>query len=326
MSLLGVKSINLTQIIYKMPDILHRFSLENLHVRGEWVSLKTTWKEIQKTADYPEALRHVLGEALAAITLLAESLKFDGSLILQIRGTQPVTMLVVQASSEGTVRAIAHWNNDVELPKNATFNELFGAGTMVISVENNPKPGQNKGERYQSLVSLDGETLADCLKEYFAQSEQLSTRLWLAANNECVAGLMLQSLPSDSESNIKDAQDHWNHATLLADTLKDEELLTLDAQELLHRLYHEEDLRLYDAKEIQFKCTCSQEKIDNAIYSLGEKEATELLKTQGTISVDCEFCNTKYNIDDVDIKRIFTDTDSFSLSNTSNSDGSRTIH
>ncbi len=307
-----------------MSDKLHRFSLENLHVRGEWVSLKTTWKEIQKTADYPEPLRHVLGEALAAISLLAESLKFDGSLILQIRGTQPVTMLVVQASSEGTVRAIAHWNG--ELPKGATFNELFGAGTMVISVENNPKAGQNKGERYQSLVSLDGETLADCLKEYFAQSEQLSTRLWLAADDDCVAGMMLQSLPPDGESDIKSNQDHWNHATLLADTLKDEELLTLDAQELLHRLYHEEDLRLYDPQPIKFKCTCSPEKIDSAIYSLGEKEATELLKEHGSISVDCEFCNTKYNIDDIDLKRIFIEDDSFSLPNTPNLDGSKTLH
>jgi len=305
-----------------MSDKLHRFSLENLHVRGEWVSLKSSWKEIQKTADYPEPLRHVLGEALAAISLLAESLKFDGSLILQIRGTQPVTMLVVQASSEGTVRAIAHWNG--ELPKNATFNELFGTGTMVISVENNPKPGQNKGERYQSLVTLNGETLADCLKEYFAQSEQLSTRLWLAANDDCVAGLMLQSLPSDDESDIKDDQEGWNHATILADTLKDEELLTLDAETLLHRLYHEEDLRLYYAKPISFKCTCSQEKIDNAIYSLGETEATELLKEQGNISVDCEFCNTKYTLDDVDVKRIFTD-NSFSIPS-SRDDGSSTVH
>ncbi len=309
-----------------MSDKLHRFTLENLHVRGECVSLKSSWKEIQKTADYPKPLRHVLGEALAAISLLAESLKFDGSLILQIRGTQPVTMLVVQASSEGTIRAIAHWNGD--LPESATFNELFGAGTMVISVENNPKPGQNKGERYQSLVSLDGESLADCLKEYFAQSEQLSTRLWLAANDDYVAGLMLQSLPSDDQSDIKDDHQGWSHATILADTLKDEELLTLGAQELLHRLYHEEDLRLYEAKPIHFKCTCSQEKIDNAVYSLGEKEASELLKEQGTISVDCEFCNTKYTMDEIDVKRVFAtnQTSVTPRSNSSRENGSNTIH
>jgi len=309
-----------------MSDKINRFSLENLHVRGEWVSLKSSWKEIQKTADYPEPLRRILGEALAAISLLAESLKFDGSLILQIRGTQPVTMLVVQASSEGTVRAIAHWNG--ELANDASFNELFGAGTMVISVENNPKAGQKKGERYQSLVSLEGASLADCLKEYFAQSEQLSTRLWLAADDDCAAGLMLQSLPSDDKADIKNDQEGWSHATILADTLKDEELLTLDAQALLHRLYHEEDLRLYDAKPISFKCSCSQDKIDNAIFSLGETEAELLLKEKGTISVDCEFCNTKYTLDDIDVKRVFTKNKSFSPPSPTSSrdDGSETIH
>lgn len=312
-----------------MSDKLHRFTLENLHVRGEWVNLSSTWKEIQKTADYPKPLRHVLGEAIAAISLLAESLKFDGSLILQIRGTQPVTMLVVQASAEGTVRAIAHW--DGELADDASFNELFGAGTMVISVENNPKPGQNKGERYQSLVSLEGESLADCLKEYFAQSEQLNTRLWLAADDDNVAGIMLQSLPYDEQhdteqlddaSGAKDNQEGWSHATVLADTLKDDELLTLDAQTLLHRLYHEEDLRLFDATPIRFKCTCSQEKIENAVYSLGEEEANQLINEQQTITVDCEFCNTKYSVDDIDVKRIFTNKDSLQL----NDDGSKTIH
>ena len=290
-----------------MSDKIHRFSIENLHVRGEWVSLKSTWKEIQKTADYPEPLRHVLGEALAAISLLAESLKFDGSLILQIRGTQPVTMLVVQASSKGTVRAIAHWNG--ELPKNATFHELFGAGTMVISVENNPKPGQNKGERYQSLVSLDGETLADCLKEYFAQSEQLETQLWLAVDNESVAGLMLQSVPNNTanKANVDlDQKNNWDHATILADSLSKEELLTLDVKTLLHRLYHEEDLRLYDAKPLRFKCSCSQTKIDQVIYALGETDANVLIKEQGTIGVDCEFCNKHYALDKIDVARLFS--------------------
>ena len=311
-----------------MSDKIHRFSIENLHVRGEWVKLQSTWKEIQKTADYPAPLRQVLGEALAAISLLAESLKFDGSLILQIRGTKPVTMLVVQASSEGTVRAIAHW--DGAIPTDTSFNDLFGAGTMVISVENNPKPGQNKGERYQSLVALNGETLADCFKEYFAQSEQLSTQLWLAANDDCVAGLMLQSLPTNEvapkDKPTKNNLEGWNHASILADTLKNEELLTLDAHTLLHRLYHEEDLRLYDAQSIHFKCTCSQEKIDNAVFSLGKEEATKLLTEQGVISVDCEFCNTNYSLDSIDIQRIFSETSSIALSSPPNDDGSKTIH
>lgn len=297
-----------------MVDKIHRFHLENLHVRGEWVSLSYSWQEIQKTTNYPEPVRHVLGEALVAISLLADSLKFDGSLILQIRGTEPVSMLVVQASADGAIRGIAHWQG--EIAQDASFNDLFGAGTMVISVENNPKAGAQKGERYQSLVSLQGETLADCFKEYFAQSEQLNTRLWLAVNNESAAGMMLQSLPYDENADTDKDDEGWNHATILADTLKNEELLELNATELLHRLYHEEDLRLYDATPIRFECSCSQQKVDNAVYSIGEVEAKGILKEQGSISIDCEFCNRNYVLDSVDVKRLFSDADVTNLSGT----------
>lgn len=293
-----------------MSDNLRRFFLENLHIRGEWVSLKSSWKDIQNTTNYPEPVRTVLGEALAAISLLAESLKFDGSLTLQIRGTQPVTMLVAQANSKGGIRGIARWEG--EIADNTSFNDLFGAGTMVISVENNPKPNTKKGERYQSLVSLQGESLADCLKEYFAQSEQLNTSLWLAADDNCVAGMMLQSLPAD-DLELNTLHNNWEHATIIADTLSNKELLELDAEGLLHRLYHEEDLRLYDAKPISFECSCSQEKIENTIYSLGEKEANDILTEQGSISIDCEFCNTHYELDSVDVKRLFAKADVIDL-------------
>lgn len=287
-----------------MSDKLHRFFLENLHVRGEWVSLKESWQEIQKASNYPKAIQQVLGEALAAISLLAESLKFDGSLIMQIQGTAPVTMLVVQASSEGSIRGIARWKKGVEIPENATFNELFGAGTMVISVENKPKSGAQQGERYQSLVSLEGESLSECFSEYFAQSEQLKTKLWLAVNDQTAGGLLLQSLPSEGADG-----DDWNHAVVLAETLNNEkgkeELLSLDANVILHRLYHEESLRLYDPKTIKFECSCSQQKIENTVFSLGEDEANDIVKEQGNISVDCEFCNAHYELDNVDVARIF---------------------
>ena len=285
-----------------MTDSLQRFTLESLHIRGEWTCLEETWQEIQNTNNYPPAVRKVLGEALAAISLLAESLKFDGSLTLQIRGTQPVKMLVVQANSNGGIRGIAHWQGDI--PENATFNQLFGAGTMVISVENTPKKGQQQGERYQSLVSLSGETLSECFKEYFAQSEQLKTQLWLAADEKCAAGLMLQSLPEDDLDETTQVQ-NWTHASVLAETIKAQELLSLDAKDLLHRLYHEEDLRLYNAQPVHFECSCSQQKIENTIFSLGEKEANEIVEEQGSISINCEFCNTTYELDKVDVKQLF---------------------
>lgn len=289
-----------------MSDQLRRFILENLHVRGEWVVLESSWQEIQKTADYPKPVRHVLGEALAAISLLAESLKFDGSLILQIRGTKPVTMLVVQATSTGGLRGIAHWDGDI--PEEATFNQLFGEGTIIISVE---PSSSGKGNRYQSLIALQGDSLADCLKDYFEQSEQLKTQLWLAVDDEKVAGLMLQALPRSSQDDTQQVEQEssidtgWQHATVLADTIKDQELLNLDAKTLLHRLYHEDDVRLFDKNPLRFECTCSQVKIDNAIRSMGEVEALDIIKEQGSIQVDCEFCNTHYEFDKVDVEKLF---------------------
>jgi len=297
-----------------MSDTLHRFQLENLHVRGEWLSLSQSWQEIQSTTDYPPAIRQVLGEALVAIGLLTDSLKFDGSLVLQIHGTAPVNMLVVQATSDGSIRGLANWQG--EISPEANFKELFQPiddmngnsrqGTMVVSVE----PNSTQSERYQSLVSLEGESLAECFTQYFAQSEQLNTRLWLAVDDKVAAGLMLQSLPSEETGIDNTSQsDGWDHASILADTLKDHELLELPAQELLHRLYHEEDLRIYDAKSIRFECTCSQEKIDHAIHSIGEEEANSIVVEQGEITVDCDFCNTHYVLDSVDVKRLFSDAD-----------------
>lgn len=293
-----------------MSDTLHRFQLENLNIRGEWLSLTQSWQEIQKTTEYPPAIKQVLGEALVAISLLADSLKFDGSLVLQIHGTSPVSMLVVQATSDGSIRGLANWQGEVAL--NASFSELFQAddknkqGTMAISVE----PNSNQGERYQSLVSLEGESLAECFKQYFAQSEQLNTRLWLAVDDHTASGLMLQSLPADEAYNLDLSEaDGWDHASILADTMKDEELLTLSAQDLLHRLYHEEDLRLYDAKQLRFECSCSQEKIEHAIRSIGEEEAQSIIAEQERITVDCDFCNTKYVLDNVDVTRLFSDAD-----------------
>ena len=305
-----------------MSDSLHRFLIKNLHIRGEWVSLQSSWQEIQKTADYPEPVRRVLGEALVAISLLTESIKFDGSLIMQIRGTSPVTMLVVQASSDGAIRGIAHW--DGEIAGNASFHDLFGTGTMVISVENMPRQGQQQGERYQSLVSLAGASLSDCLSEYFAQSEQLKTAMWLAVSDECAAGIMLQSLPQEKGGN---KLRNWEHATILADTLSNDkgkqELLTLGAEELLYRLYHEEELILYEPKAIRFECSCSQQKIENTIFSLGQKEANSILEEQGSITIDCDFCNKRYQLDPIDVTRIFHEN---AVAGIEGSDGSGRVH
>ena len=300
-----------------MSDKLHRFLLEKLNVRGGWIQLDTTWQDILATSNYPEPIRKVLGEAITAIGLIAASLKFEGSLIMQMNDTHPVTMLVVQASSEGTLRGIARWTGEID--DDASFHDLFGEGRLVMSVQKEKSPqrkenhqrGRNfqpeenpqqkeRTELYQSIIALDGDNLGEVLAAYFKQSEQLNTRFILAADENKAAGLMLQSLPVENDDK------GWDHALALANTIKTNELLTLDAQELLHLLYHEEDLRLYDGENRRFQCSCSQDKVEILVKSLGIEEANQTINEQGNISIDCQFCNRRYQLDPIDIKRIFS--------------------
>lgn len=275
-------------------DSLHRFLIENTHVRGERVHLDETWQQLLDCAEYPTVVKKILGEALAATLLLSATLKYNGTLSLQINGTGAINLLLIQASSAGTVRGLAQWKR---LPEGDSLADLFADGHLVITIE--PNDG---GERYQGVVALQEDSLADALAVYFEQSEQLKTRLWLAADDQSSAGLLLQRLPSDDAD-----EEGWNRTTSLAETLTADELLTVDTETLLYRLFHEEQLRLFDADTIRFQCTCSQEKIEAMMQSLGQQEAENILQEQGEIAIDCEFCNQHYVLDRVDIKRIFSE-------------------
>ncbi len=289
-----------SKYLNSMSDKLQRFLIDKTHVRGELVQLDKVWQTLQATIDYPAPIRKVLGEALAAISLLATTLKFDGSLILQINATAPVHMLVVQATSKRTVRGLARWNE--EIPDNAEFQDLFKQGRIMISIE--PKGG---GERYQSIVELSGNSLADSLARYFEQSEQLPTRLWLAANNHRATGLLLQRLPTNDLENLPEAEDDtWQRALALTNTISHKELLSLDIATLLTRLYHEEELRIFEQEAIEFKCQCSQQKIEQMVISLGLEEAEDIIAKQGNIHIDCEFCNSHYELDQTDLTRLFS--------------------
>lgn len=278
-------------------DKLHRFLIDDANVRGEWVQLDSAWQKLTSCADYPAPVRQMLGEAFAAVALLSATIKYKGTLVIQVNGGNPLSMLVVQATSEGKMRGMARWSDDIDVE--ATVPNLFGKeATLVITVE--PEAGQ--GERYQSIVGLEGNTLAECLTAYFEQSEQLKTRLELAVGETSVAGLMVQRLPGTAED-----EDGWNRTSMLAETVKTDELLTLDVETLLHRLFHEENLRLYDAEALGFECGCSQKKVDDMLSGLGRKEAEETLHEQGKIEVTCDFCNTHYEVDEIDLERIFSE-------------------
>lgn len=275
-------------------DTLRRFIFDKLPVQGRHVHLDATWRAALERQDYPVPVRALLGEAMAAAALLSATLKFDGSITLQIQGTGPVHLLVVQCTSGLSLRGLAHWNG--EIPE-LGFRELVGDGRLAMTIEQN-----NKAERYQSIVPLEGATLAASLEGYFERSEQLATRLWLTAGDGCAAGMLLQMLP-DKQGDA----DAWQHVTILSDTLKQQELSDLAAQEILHRLYNEDDVRLFDGAPVAFRCRCSRERIEGTLRGLGQVEVKSILLEQGKVDVSCEFCGKRYSFDAVDVDALFSD-------------------
>lgn len=274
-------------------DTLTRFLFEHAEVRGEVVRLDATWCAVLANHAYPEPIRNLLGEMMAAATLLAATLKFDGSLIMQMQGSGPVTLAVVECSSEFHLRATAKWRDDLAPGDIAA---LLGQGKFVITID--PKTST---QIYQGIVALEGATVAEILEHYMLQSEQLETRLWLASDGEQACGLLLQRLPE----NASEDADAWNRALNLGNTLSPDELLNLPAREILHRLFHEEDLRLFEPRPVSFRCTCSRERVANMLRLLGLDEVHSILAEQGKIEVDCEFCNRHYAFDAVDAEQLF---------------------
>ncbi|HRD65924.1 MAG TPA: Hsp33 family molecular chaperone HslO [Candidatus Competibacter sp.] len=275
-----------------MSDCLHRFLFEQLAARGEIVRLAATWQSVLERRTYPPAVRQVLGEAVAAAALLSATIKFDGLLTLQIQAKGPLRLVVVQVTSERALRALARWDGE---PEPAPLRDLCGDGTLILTID----LGQGR-EPYQGMVSLRGNTLAEALEEYFAQSEQLPTRIDLAADERIAAGLLLQRLPgADADA------DGWNRLGALVATLQPAELLELDTLILLRRLFHEEDMRLFDPDAFFYRCTCSRERTAAMLHTLNEDELRQTLDEQGTIHVDCEFCGHRYAFDSIDIAGLF---------------------
>ena len=288
-------------------DQLHRFIIENTHVRGEIVHLDACWQAVLERSDYPENVRQVLGEAMAAGALLPATIKFKGSLILQIRGNGPLNLLVVQTTSEGCMRAMARWQGKV--PEN-NLQDIFGQAQMLITIE------PDEGEAYQGIVALQGEHLKDAIENYFIHSEQLNTRLWLVSNKQKCAGLLLQEMPKEKHDDDEVMTEDWQKANSLASTISHDELLNLPAKEVLHRLFNEDDVRLFDATPLCFRCTCSIQRIGDMLLSLGAQEAHEIIESEGKIAIDCEFCNAHYELDSVDVETIFTSGKTPKLSDT----------
>ena len=277
-----------------MNDTCQRFLFEQHAIRGERVHLDASFHTIMEQHQYPAVIRELLGEALVAAVLLAETIKFDGQLTLQFQSDGPVSMLVAKCDSKGNIRGLAQWSDDV-LPLNVP--SALGKGQLAVTIEYDKQV-----KPYQSIIPIHHQTVAKALEAYFMQSEQLPTRIYTAMGEQSAAGMLLQALPSELDSANQEA---WTELGMLADTLTTSELLELDTNVLLHRLFHEHDVRLFDAKPIQFKCRCAIEGMQQAIITLGEKEANDILLSNNEIAVTCEYCNNEYAFDKNQIDDIF---------------------
>lgn len=279
-----------------MADALTRFVFEHAPVKGSVVQLTDTWHTVLSHADYPPALKILLGELLAAAALLTAGIKFDGSLVLQLHGKGPVTLIVVEATSQRTLRATAKWEGELA---EASLAALVGQGRFVITLDQSKAGKQN----YQGIVPLEGQSVADILSHYMASSEQLETRIYLAASDHTVGGMLLQKLPDKADED----NDTWNRVGHLAATLSAEELLTLPASDILLRLFHEETLRRFEQESMAFRCTCSRESVGSMLKTLGRDEVASIVAEQNHVEARCEFCDTLYVFDPVDAAQLFAD-------------------
>lgn len=271
-------------------DVLRRFMFEDVGIRGLWISLSTSWQTARQYQHCAENVQLQLGQALTAVALLSATIKFNGSMILQAQGDGPLKTLVAQATHDRKIRGLIRGSDTVSM---GSLQEMFGEGRLVLTVS------PANGQPYQGIVPLQGVNLAAALETYFAQSEQLNTRLWLFANGTRASGLLLQELPSQ----LNDKAD-WERIEMLASTVTEQEMLELDCEELLFRLFNEEKVRLFDAEPVEFDCSCSRIKIENALRMLGRQELESVLQERAQIEVNCEFCNKYYRFDRIDVEQI----------------------
>jgi molecular chaperone Hsp33 len=290
-------------------DCLHRFVFEHYPIRGHLVHLDAAWRALIEHREYPDAIRDILGEAVAASLLLAATIKFDGVLSLQLRGDGLVHLLLAQCTSGLGVRGLARYHDADEQggglsAREAGIVDLLGAGNLTVTLETD-----DGAQRYQGIVPISGDRLADSLQGYFENSEQLPTRLWLYADGDGASGMLLQQLPGASgkatPATAAAIDDAWRRVQLIGDTLTPEELRTLADAEILRRLFSEDDLRLFEPSPVYFRCRCSRERVGGMLQGLGETETRAVLAERGEVEVRCDFCNRAYVFDAVDIGQLF---------------------
>jgi molecular chaperone Hsp33 len=304
-------------------DCLHRFMFEQYPIRGHLVHLDAAWRALIEHREYPEAIRDTLGEAAAASLLLAATIKFEGVLSLQLQGDGPMHLMLAQCTSGLGVRGLARYRESSFAGAGAAAGvgaatgaragigapgiaDLIGAGNLTVTLETD-----DSSQRYQGIVPITGQRLAESLQVYFENSEQLPTRLWLHADASGASGMLLQRLPIADASrgahaeDVTAVDDAWRRVQLIGETLTPDELRTLTDAEILHRLFNEDDVRLFEPSPVYFRCRCSRERVAGMLQGLGETETRSVLAERGEVEVRCDFCNRAYVFDAVDVAQLF---------------------
>lgn len=287
-------------------DSIQRLLLGEGSVRVEMVRLTRSWREVVSRHSLPDPVLRELGKLTAAGVLLASALKFEGSLVLQIHGDGPVRLVVVECNSQGQFRATAKTAEGAAIADDAELAALVnqrGEGRFVVTLD----PGKQAENRqpYQGIVSLEAESVSAMLESYMARSEQVPTRIWLAANAEQACGLLLQKLPDDGGIRTRSDLQAWDRLVILAATVKEDELLSLSPRALLHRLFWQETSRGVDIRSCRFACTCTRMKVGAMLQMLGATEVEDILAERGAVEVNCDFCNEAYLFDAVDCAQLF---------------------
>lgn len=278
----------------KDNDILQPFIFEHAGIRGHLVNLTKTYQSIINQRPYPPTVKKLLGEAMVSCLFLSASMKFEGTLSLQFQGDERLPLLVAQCDNQLHLRAMAKYEDSLS-PQDYELAFLKGQLSLTLNT-------LHQSNVYQSIVPVHSGSMSENLMHYLTQSEQITTQVWLATSEQQVAGMMLQLMP---DQNTQQQEQLWEYALAMGQTLQASELLTLDNQVLLHRLYHETDLRIFARRPVCFKCSCSEDKMKNLILMLGQAEAQQILQQEGYIGINCDFCNQYYQFDAVDSAALF---------------------
>ncbi len=295
-----------------MTDQLEKYLLDDHSTRVQAVRITSAWQEGLTHQQYPECVQQLLGELVAAAVLLTGNLKFQGSLVLQLQGDGPIALMVVECTTSLKIRATVSLREDHPLPADGTLQTLLntnGQGRFIVLLD--PDRETAGLQPYQGVVAIERATVAQALEDYMRQSEQLDTRLWLAADGQTCAGFLLQRLPDSGgiqTTSQRTPEATWEHVCHLAHTLKYDELLSTDTKTLVHRLLWEDTLIAFPPQAIQWHCPCTRERVAGMLRMLGQEEVLDLLGEQSHIDVACNFCGKPYQFDSVDCTELFIDT------------------